>query len=76
MDDFEKWLRTVCFQEPTPEAYDLARRAWKKATNECADTLSLNRSEAQLMAGEMTASEWRTVAAVLGGLQARMRSNV
>jgi hypothetical protein len=29
--DFEKWLRTVCFQRPTPEAYDLARDAWQAA---------------------------------------------
>jgi hypothetical protein len=31
MDEFEKWLRTVCFQKPTPEAYDLARDAWRHA---------------------------------------------
>lgn len=29
--EFEKWLRTVCFQKPTPEAYDLAKAAWKQA---------------------------------------------
>jgi len=40
---------------------------------ECARMLNLTRSEAQLMAGEMTAQEWRTVAAVLKALQARMR---
>jgi hypothetical protein len=28
--EFETWLRTVCFQEPTPEAYDLAKSAWKE----------------------------------------------
>ena len=44
-------------------------------THSCADSLSINRSEAQLMAGEMTANEWRTVAAVLRVLQSRMRSN-
>lgn len=27
--EFEKWLPTVCFQRPTPEAYDLAWQAWK-----------------------------------------------
>ncbi len=26
---FEAWLRTVCFQKPTPEAYDLAKDAWQ-----------------------------------------------
>ena len=25
---FEEWLRSVCFQKPTPEAYDLAKCAW------------------------------------------------
>lgn len=34
MEDFEKWLRTVCFQPPTPEAYDLAKDAWKHANSE------------------------------------------
>ena len=28
---FETWLRTVCFQNPTPEAYDLAKCAWQAA---------------------------------------------
>lgn len=30
-EQFEEWLRTVCFQQPTPEAYDLAWQAWKAA---------------------------------------------
>ena len=30
-DDFKAWLNSVCFQRPTPEAYDLARDAWKAA---------------------------------------------
>jgi hypothetical protein len=29
--DFERWLRKECFQKPTPEAYDLAKCAWKDA---------------------------------------------
>ena len=28
---FEAWLRTTCFQKPTPEAYDLAKSAWNAA---------------------------------------------
>lgn len=31
MEEFENWLRMVCFQKPTPEAYDLAKDAWKEA---------------------------------------------
>ena len=28
---FDEWLKTVFFQAPTPEAYDLAKDAWKAA---------------------------------------------
>src|SRR5260221_1913385 len=31
MMTFEGWLRTVCFQAPTPEAHDLAKCAWDAA---------------------------------------------
>jgi hypothetical protein len=31
IEKFEIWLRTVCFQKPTPEAYDLAKDAWVEA---------------------------------------------
>ena len=31
MDEFKKWLTSVCFQKPTPEALDLAKDAWKAA---------------------------------------------
>jgi len=30
-EQFEMWLRTVCFQKPTPEAHDLAWEAWQAA---------------------------------------------
>jgi hypothetical protein len=30
LDAFEQWLRTVCFQKPTAEAYDLAKCAWQE----------------------------------------------
>lgn len=33
MEEFEKWLRTACFQKPTPEAYDLAKCAWAESRN-------------------------------------------
>ena len=42
----------------------------------CTNALNLSRSDVQLMAGEMTAQEWRTVSAVLKALQSRMRSDV
>ena len=29
--DFESWLRSICFQKPTKEAYDLAKAAWIEA---------------------------------------------
>ncbi len=33
-EDFENWLRTVCFQKPTPEAHDLAKCAWIEARSD------------------------------------------
>ena len=33
---FEAWLRTTCFQEPTPGAYDLAKCAWEESAKRCA----------------------------------------
>ena len=36
MESFEKWLRTVCFQKPTDEAYNLAKTAWRDATETAA----------------------------------------
>ena len=29
--NFDRWLRSVCFQRPTREAYDLAESAWNQA---------------------------------------------
>ena len=42
---FEKWLRTVCFQKPTPEAYDLAKDAWIEATKQIKDWMIKNDSK-------------------------------
>jgi hypothetical protein len=36
---------------------------------QCADILKITRAEAQLMAGELTADEWRTLSAVLAALR-------
>lgn len=30
-DNYQTWLRTVCFQQPTKEAEDLAKCAWQEA---------------------------------------------
>lgn len=35
--EFEVWLRTVCFQRPTPKAYDLAKCAWQAATAQASE---------------------------------------
>ena len=37
----------------------------ERAIDDCASLLSMSRSEAQLVAGEMSAQEWRTVSAIL-----------
>ena len=31
-DIFDSWLKSICFKEPTKEAYDLARMVWNQAT--------------------------------------------
>lgn len=38
--NFEEWLRTVCFQKPTPEACDLAKDAWKQAYKQAREEAS------------------------------------
>lgn len=77
---FDDWLNEHEPEQPTGfecVGAERMRQVWNAAINEereaCANELKLTRSEALLMAGEMTAQEWRTVAAVLRALQARMR---
>lgn len=41
----------------------------------CAGLLNVTRADVSLAAGEMTAQEWRTVAAVLRWMQSRIRSS-
>ena len=36
-DQFEVWLREVCFQAPPKYAYDLAKSAYKKGMERAAD---------------------------------------
>lgn len=63
-------LCDVCYwRKRAAKAADAGRAA-------CANMLNLSRSDALLMAGEMTAQEWRTLSAVLVALQQRMRFNV
>lgn len=74
---FEEWVnRSIPM---TDREKNFARFAWEAAIKAerkaCANGLNMTRSEALLMAGEMTAQEWRTVLAVLVSLQSRMRSN-
>ena len=49
---FEKWLRTSCFQKPTPEAYGLAKSAWVSA---------LLQPEPERIGG-LTIPEWQQLA--------------
>ncbi len=75
-NELEELFKATNTAEPLSEGWPGLLRFGRAVANRCADTLSINRPEAQLMAGEMTAGEWRTLAAVLKGLQSRMRSNV
>jgi len=41
MNDFETWLRQVCFKPPTKEAYDLAKAAWQASAAETAKDMAV-----------------------------------
>lgn len=54
---FESWLKTVCFQAPTPEAYDLARDAWIEALKQETARLAPVIAAAQEWSSERTPSD-------------------
>jgi len=55
---FETWLRTVCFQKPTPEAYDLAKCAYKFALSQRAPISDVEIIEALQVHGLQTHAEY------------------
>ena len=58
--------------------YRFAKKAWLEATRQAyeraTNILNISRSDALLMAGEMTAQEGRTVTAVLTALQSKIQA--
>ena len=44
-NDFDKWLRVVCFKKPTKEAESLAWEAWKYKDNKSTEINSGCRSQ-------------------------------
>jgi len=72
----EKWFAEYRDKLTREAIVKLWNRAQDSEREACANMLNLTRSEALLMAGEMSAQEWRTVSAVLVVLQKRMRGNV
>lgn len=62
------------------EMITLAKLAWLEATRQAyadsANILTLSRSEALLMAGEMTEQEWRTAKAILIAMQSKIRATM
>jgi hypothetical protein len=44
--EFDVWLKSVCFQKPTTEAYDLAKSAWLK---QAATIEELQREDKQIL---------------------------
>lgn len=40
--EFEKLLRTVCFQKPTPQAYSLAQDVWNACQGELSATKAVS----------------------------------
>ncbi len=57
LNEFEAWLRTVCFQKPTPGAYDLAKCAWiesrKQAESANSALLDEAKRHSELMKGKV-----------------------
>lgn len=51
MSNFESWLKCVCFQEPTPEAKNLAQCAWD------AQQAKIDRLMLEYCPGDMTAEQ-------------------
>ena len=52
---FEEWLRTVCFQPPTPEAEDLAKTAWDHQGKRIAE---LGAENANLLRANLDGVDW------------------
>lgn len=78
-DQFNEWwdadqlTQTNPYREDSPAYW--AWEGWQASTTHSASKLNLTRSEVSLMAGELSASEWRTIAAVLKGLQTKIRGD-
>ncbi len=58
---FEEWLRTVCFQKPTPDAYDLAKCAWIESRKQAESANSALLDEAKRHSEFMNGSGWRPI---------------
>ena len=75
--NFDEWKDKEIseFSGLNVEHLEQAFNAGKSAERyDCANILGMTRADASLMAGEMTIQEWRTLSAVLKGLQAKIRS--
>ena len=72
---FDEWWQMTKPAEvdDLKDYFEEAYIAGTNASRACArDILKLTRSDVSLMAGEMSAQEWRTVDAVLRALRARI----
>jgi hypothetical protein len=67
-----QWAEAAQAEIERLRAYAAQERAAER--EQCAKALAMRRSDAQLMAGELTAQEWRTLSAVLVAMQARIRA--
>ena len=75
---FKKWFsENHPYHDEYDDATGIAEDAWLEATRQAyehaAKVIDITRAEALLMAGEMTAQEWRTVSAILTSLQSRLK---
>jgi hypothetical protein len=53
LDEFEVWLRTVCFQKPPEHAYDLAKSAWIAALSQSALDIQALKNENEVLRGQV-----------------------
>lgn len=68
----ETWLRAKYGAYRGVFYWRQLEEAFNESLNTCTAMLSLTRAEASLMAGEMSAQEWRTVKAVLDAIKRRI----
>lgn len=67
LKNFQVWLRTVCFQKPTPEAYDLAKSAWQQQSEKINEFYAAIREMDEILTAVWSPAWLRTKEKTLDG---------